>query len=51
MFVIFIQILLKFVAKGLIDNKSSLVQVMILCRTGHEPLPEPMLDITVKPLI
>ena len=28
-FVIFIQILLKFVAKGPIDNKSSLVQVMI----------------------
>ena len=32
-----------FVPKGLIDNKSMLVQVMAWRRTGDKPLPEPML--------
>ena len=39
----YIFIALKFVPKGPIDNKSSLVQVMAWRRTGDEPLPEPML--------
>ena len=38
-----IQILLIFVAKGSIDNKSALVQTMAWRRTGHKPLPEPIL--------
>ena len=42
-FGISIRISLKFVPKGPIDNKSALVQVMARCRTGDEPLPEPML--------
>ena len=42
-FGISIRISLKFVPKGPIDNKSALVQVMAWCRTGDEPLPEPML--------
>ena len=42
-FCIFIQISLKFVPKGPIDNKVALVQVMAWCRTGDKPLPEPML--------
>ena len=40
---ILIQISLRFVQKGLIDNKSTLVQVMAWRRTGAEPFPEPML--------
>ena len=40
---ILIKISLKFAPKGLIDNKSALVQVMALCQTGTKPLPEPML--------
>ena len=36
-----IQISMKFVLKGLIDNKSSFVQVMAWRRTGDKPLPEP----------
>ena len=40
---IFIQISLKFVPKGLIDNKAALVQVMAGRRTGDKPFPEPML--------
>ena len=36
-------ILLKFVPKGLIDNKPVLVQVMAWRRTGDKPLSEPML--------
>ena len=40
---ILIQISLKFVPKGLIDNKSTLVQFMSWRRTGDMPLPEPML--------
>ena len=34
---------LKFVPKGLMDNKAALVQVMAWRRTGAKPLPEPML--------
>ena len=37
---ILIQISLKFVPKGPIDNKSSLVQVMAWRQTGDKPLPE-----------
>ena len=37
---IFLQISLKFVPKGPIDNESALVQVMAWCRTGDKPLPE-----------
>ena len=39
----FIQISLKFVAKGPTDIKSALVQVMTWRQTGAKPLPEPML--------
>ena len=42
-FCILIQISLKFVPKGPIDNKRALVQVMAWRRTGDKPLPEPML--------
>ena len=42
-FCIFIQISLKFVPKGPIDNMSVLVQVMAWCQTAIKPLPEPML--------
>ena len=35
-----INISLKFVPKGPIDSKSSLVQVMAWCRMGGKPLPE-----------
>ena len=38
-----IQISLKFVPKGPIDDKSAFVQVMAWRRTGNKPLPEPML--------
>ena len=38
-----IQISLKFVPKGPIDNKSALVQVMAWCLFSAKPLPEPML--------
>ena len=38
-----IQMSLKFVPKGLIDNTSALVQVMAWHRIGDKPLPEPML--------
>ena len=40
---ILIQISLRFVPKGLIDNKAALAQVMAWCQTGNKPLPEPML--------
>ena len=40
---ILIKISLKFVPKGLIDNKSSLVQVMAWCCVGEKPLPELMM--------
>ena len=42
-FCILIQISLKFVPKGLIDNKTALVQVMAWRRTGNKPLPEAVL--------
>ena len=40
---ILIQISLKFVLKGPIDNKAALVQVMAWHRRDHKPLPETML--------
>ena len=42
-FCILIKISQLFVSKGLIDNKTPLVQVMAWHRTGDKPLPEPML--------
>ena len=42
-FSILIQISLKFVPKGPIDNKSALVQVKAWCQTGDKPLPEPIM--------
>ena len=41
-FCIFIQITLKFVPKGQIDNRPALVQVMAWRRTGDKPLPGSM---------
>ena len=41
-FCILIWISLEFVPKGLIDNKSALIQVMAWRRTGGKPLPEAM---------
>ena len=38
-----IQISLKFVHRGLVDNKWVLVQVMAWHQTGDKPLPEAML--------
>ena len=38
-----IQVSLKLVPKGPIDNKAALVQVMAWRRTGDRPLPEPMI--------
>ena len=43
-FCISIQISLKFVLKGPIDNSQYLVQVMAWHRTGDKPLPEQMLS-------
>ena len=40
---ILFRILLKFVLKNPIANKSALIQVMAWRRTGDDPLPEPML--------
>ena len=37
------QISLKFIPKGVIDNKPALVQVMACGRTGDKPLSEPMM--------
>ena len=42
-FCVLIPISLKFIPKGPIDNKSSLVQVMAWCQTGNKPLSEPMM--------
>ena len=42
-FAILIKISLKFVPKGLIDNKPTLVQIMAWDRTGDKPSPEPMM--------
>ena len=41
---ILIQISLKFVPKGPINNKAALVRVMAWRRTGDKPLSEPMLN-------
>ena len=41
---ILIEISLKFVPKGAIDNKSAMVQVMSRHRTGHKSLPVPNAD-------
>ena len=38
-----IQISLKFVPRGSIDNKAALVQVMAWCQTGDKPLSEPVM--------
>ena len=38
-----IQITLKFIPRGPIDNKPALVQVMAWRRTGNKPLNKPML--------
>ena len=40
---VWLWILLKFVPKDPIDNKSALLQVMASRQTGDKPLPEPML--------
>ena len=42
-FCISIQISLKFIPRGPIDNKSAMVPVMARRRTGDKSLPEPML--------
>ena len=42
-FGISIQVSVKFVPKGPIDNNAALVQVMAWRRTGDKPLPEPKL--------
>ena len=44
-FSVLIEISLKFVPKGLINNKSSLVQVMTWHQTGAKSLPEPMMTL------
>ena len=41
---ILIEISVKFVLKGVIDNKSSMVEAMAWRRIGDKPLPEPMMD-------
>ena len=38
-----IQISLKFIPRGPIDNRAALVQVIAWHRTGDKPLPEPMM--------
>ena len=40
---ILIEFLLKFIAKGPIDNTSELVEVMAWHQTGNQPLPQPMM--------
>ena len=42
-FRVLIQISLKFIPRGLIENKAALVQVMACRRTGDKPLSEPMM--------
>ena len=42
---------LKFDLEGSIDNKSTLVQVMVWQETGAKPLPEPMLTQTTDAYI
>ena len=46
---ILIQISLKFVPVGSIDDKTALVQVMAWRRTGDKPLPEAMLTQFTEP--
>ena len=46
---ILIQISLKFVPKGSIDNKPVLVQIMAWRQTGPKPLPEAMLTQFINP--
>ena len=41
--IILIQISLKFVPKGSINNKPALVQIMAWHQTGNKPLSEPMM--------
>ena len=48
-FLIGIQILLKFVPKGPIDNKWALVQVMDWRQAGHKPFPEQMVIQIIDP--
>ena len=43
-FCILIKISLEFVAKGPIDNKAAMGQVMAWRGTGDKPLSEPMMD-------
>ena len=43
MFCNLLQISLKFVPKGQIDNNPALVYIMAWCRIGDKPLSEPML--------
>ena len=40
---IFIQIALKFIHKGPLNNKPVFIQMMAWCQTGTEPLFEPMM--------
>ena len=40
----FIQISLKFVPNGPINNKSAMGQIMAWCLWGDKPLSEPMID-------
>ena len=40
---ILIEISLKFVPKGPVDNKAELIQVMAWCRSRDKLIPEPML--------
>ena len=40
---IFIQISLKLVSNGSLNNKSALVQIMAWCRSGNKPLSEQMM--------
>ena len=42
-FCILVEILLKFVTKGSVDNNQTLVQIMTQCRIGDKPLSEAML--------
>ena len=40
---IFIEISVKFVLKGVLNNKSSMVEAIVCRRTGDKPLPELMM--------
>ena len=43
-----VRITSKFVHKGPVGIKSTLVQIMTWCRTGDKPLPEPMLPRSLR---